>query len=483
MLMSCKDFTKNVGIIALTRMLTRLGGLLLLPIITKTLGPNDYGVWAQINITVSLLSPVALMGLSVGLIRFLSSERDIEKIREEFFSVLFLVVFTGLGTSLMLFFSSNFLATNLFNDVSKSYLIKAASFLILLGTVDEISLFYFRIFQQIKMFSMLNLFQTFGQLIFIYIFLSIGYGLLGVICALLIVQGLIFLISIHKIISQIGFSIPKFSRIRDYLKYSLPLTPNSLIRWITDSSDRYMISYFLGLSSVGIYSASYAIGNIIQLLIFPIQFVLFPEISKIYDEENIDKVKVYLSYSLKYFLLLAIPTVFGLSALSKPILEIFTTNEFISGSNAVPFIALSGLLAGVFQIVVNIINLVNKTRLNIYIQIFSAILNVILNICLIPSIGIVGAAIATLVSYTLMVMMCIHVSFKHFVFDLNLNFILKSILASSIMYESIFYISPSNIIGLVESVITGAIVYFVIMILIKGISENEINKIKNLLPL
>ncbi len=226
-----------------------------------------------------------------------------------------------------------------------------------------------------------------------------GFELLGVIFAVLIVQSLLFLISIFKIVSQIGFKAPRFKYIRDYLKYSVPLTPNSLIRWVTDSSDRYMVSYFLGLSQVGIYSASYAIGNLIHLFITPIQLILFPELSRLFDEGKIDEIKTYLSYSLKYFLLITIPAVFGLSALSKPILEILTTQEFIYGSIVIPFIAVSGLLAGIFQIVINITHLVKKTKFNLYIHSFAALLNIIFNFFLIPSIGIIGAAIATLISY------------------------------------------------------------------------------------
>ncbi|AKB23625.1 Polysaccharide biosynthesis protein [Methanosarcina sp. MTP4] len=477
--MPYRKFIKDVGLIGITQALIGLGGFFLLPVITKTLGSYDYGIWAQINITVSLLSPLALMGLSMGVVRFLSSEKDIEKIREGFFSVIFFVAFTGLLISIVVFLLSDFLAASIFKDISTSGFIKVGAFLILLSAIDQISIFYFRVSRQTETFAFLTLFQTLGQLILILSFLLMGFGLFGVISAVLIVQGLLFIISTYKIVSQIGFGIPKFNQIGEYLKYSAPLTPNSLIRWITDSSDRYMVSYFLGLSQVGIYSASYAIGSLIQLFITPIQFILFPELSRLFDEGKSDEVKVYLGNSMKYFLLIAIPAVFGLSALAKPMLEILTTQEFISGSIVIPFIALSGLLSGIFQIVINITHLVKKTKFNLYIHIFAALLNIVFNFLLIPSIGIVGAAIATLISYTLMVIVCILVSFKHIEFNLNFGFILKSIMASSIMFGVIFCLNPSNIMGLFGSVLLGAFVYLAIMILIKGISRNELNLIKN----
>ncbi|WP_243684978.1 lipopolysaccharide biosynthesis protein [Methanosarcina barkeri] len=77
--MANTKFIKDVGLIGITQALIGLSGFFLLPVITKTLGSYDYGIWAQINITVSLLSPLALMGLSMGVVRFLSSEKDNEK--------------------------------------------------------------------------------------------------------------------------------------------------------------------------------------------------------------------------------------------------------------------------------------------------------------------------------------------------------------------------------------------------------------------
>ena len=478
--MSFKTFIKDVGIIAFTQILTSLGGFLLLPIITKTLGSYDYGTWSQISITVYLLSPLALMGLSMGAVRYLSSETDKEKIREGFFSITIFVMFTGFIVSMLVFLLSDLLAATIFKDPNTTDLIKAGSFLILLSAIDQIAIFYFRIFRYIKIFSYLILFQVFGKLVLIFIFLNMGLGLLGVISAVLVIEILLFIIAMSIVISQIGFAIPRFSYISDYLKYSAPLTPISLIKWITDSSDRYMVGYFLGLSSVGVYSASYAIGNLVNLFVMPIQMILFPELSKLFDNGDIDKVKTYLSYSMRYFLFIAIPAVFGLYVLSKPILNILTTSEFASGSIVIPIIALSGLLAGVFQIVINITLIVKKTTFNMYIQIVAALLNIVFNFVLIPSIGILGAAIATLISYILMVIACIHISFKHITFDLNFIFISKCVVASSIMSIVVLSLDTDNIIELLIVSGLGAVIYPLILLSIKGFSKNELNMVKEL---
>ena len=302
---------------------------------------------------------------------------------------------TGSLASFLLYIFAEPLATFGFKDPHAAYFLQAGSLLILVNVIEPISLFYFRVFRQIKKFSYFTLFEAFGKLVFILVLLKIGYGLLGVIAATLLVQSIIILIAFLTIVSQIGFVIPRFTYIREYLQFSLPLTPNSLVRWVTESSDRYLVTYFLGLNSVGIYSAACSFGNLIQLFVSPLQLILFPELSKLFDENKIDEIEVYMSHSLRYFLLISVPAVFGISALAKPLLIIFTTKDFLSGWLVIPIIALSGLLAGIFQIFINTLLIVKKTKVPTYINFAAAVLNVLINLFLIPLIGIVGAALST----------------------------------------------------------------------------------------
>ena len=308
-----------------------------------------------------------------------------------------------------------------------------------------------------------------------------GYGLLGVIAATLLVQGIIISIAFLTIISQIGFVIPRFTHLKEYLQFSLPLTPNALIRWVTDSSDRYMVTYFLGLKSVGIYSAACSFGSLIQLLVTPLQLILLPELTKLYDENKIDEVTIYMSHSLRYFLLISIPAVFGLSALAKPLLSIFTTEDFLSGWFVIPVIALSGLLAGIVQIFINTLLIVKKTKVQTYINFAAAVLNVLINLLLIPSIGIVGAAISTLLAYFFMAILCTRMSLKYFKHDFYFHDIAKSILSSVAMYFFVSHFEILSIRKLLEVAVMGVLVYLFVMFLLGGFSEHERSLIKRYL--
>ncbi|WP_292389041.1 flippase [Methanosarcina sp. UBA5] len=480
-MVSYRKFVKDVGLIGTVQILTSLGTFFLLPIITKTLGTYDYGLWAQINIIVSLISSLALMGLSAGFVRFLSAETDQKTIREAVYSILSFVTISGFLASLLVYMFAEPLATFVFKDPKATYFIQAGSALILLSVVESISLFYFRVFRQIKKYSYFTLFETFGKLFFILILVKVGYGLLGIIGATILVQGSIVLISLVIMVSQIGFIIPRFTHIKEYLQFSLPLTPSSLVRWITESSDRFLVNYFLGLGSAGVYSAAYSIGTLIQLLVTPLQVILLPELSKLFDENKLDQVKIYLSSSLRYFLLITVPAVFGLSALAKPLLGIFTTQDFLSGWLVIPIVAFSGLLAGVFQIFVNIMFLVKETKSTTYINIIAAVSNVLLNLLLIPSIGFIGAALSTLISYFLMIVLCIYVSRKHFVFDYYYYDIAKSILSSFGMYLFVSHFAISSIFELFEIAGMGVLIYVVMMFMVGGFSDHELSLIRKYL--
>ncbi len=476
-----KSFANDVAIIGITTILINLGGFIILPVITKTLGAYDYGIWSQISVTVSLLSSTALMGLSMALVRFLAVEKDPDRIREGFYSISLVVALSGLMISLIVFYLADIIAIKIFSDAGTSEYIKAGSFLVLLTALDQIAMFYFRTFKQIRTYAFITLFNTFGRLALILGLLHIGLGLMGIIAAVLIIQIMAFLGAISCIINQIGFAFPKFNIIKEYLRYGLPLTPNSLIRWITDSSDRYIVGILLGMNAVGIYSAAYAIGSLIQLLVTPIQLILFPELSKMYDESRLDEVKFYLSYSLKYFLFLGIPSVIGISVLSRAILEILTKPEFVTGSMVIPFVALAGLLSGIFQIVINITHLLKKTQFNLYIHIIAASANLLFNIMLIPMIGILGAAIATFISYLLMVTVAFYISFKQISFEIDWSFIAKSIISSALMAATIVAIYPEDLLKLLIAISFGGIVYLVVIVALGGFEKKEKEAIKRII--
>ncbi|KAF5431164.1 Membrane protein involved in the export of O-antigen and teichoic acid, partial [Candidatus Methanophagaceae archaeon] len=303
----------------------------------------------------------------------------------------------------------------------------------------------------------------------------------GAVIGLLISSFFVFLIQACIILSEIGVKIPKFTHMREYLAFSIPTVPSNLSSWVVNSSDRYVIGIFLGTAFVGYYSPGYALGSMINMFLAPLTFMLPAVLSKYYDENNMNEVKTILRYSLKYFLLLAIPAAFGLSLLSKPILTILSTPEIASeGYLITPFVAASALLFGAYAVIAQVIVLKKRIEITGTIWITAAILNLGLNVIFVPYIGILGAAITTLLAFTLALILTSYYSFKYFKFDVNFGFILKSIFASIVMSLVIIKWNPVGILNVLILIGVCAVVYAAILLLLKGVKKEEIKFFKEL---
>lgn len=474
-------FSKEISLVLIANVCTSLFAFIQLAVLTKWLGVNLYGIWSVINVTIMLIVPIASLSFGASIIRFLSIEKNKLIIKEDFSSSFSTILIFGFILLITLCFFSDYIAINVLKNVNYSFYIKLASILIILISLHSLTVAFLRTFRKIKLYSTLTVIQYLSQVILICFSLLLNFKLTGVIISFIINWFLFTAINFFIIYKEVGFQLPKFTRSKIYLKYGIPLIPNFGIMWVISLSDRYIISYFLDNVATGIYSAAYILSNQAGFLLGAITVVLFPAISKSFDEQNIKETKNYLKYSLKYFFLFSIPATFGLWILAKPILQIFTTTKFLSGEIIIPFIALGSIFGGLFQICIYIVHLVKKTYLTIRLLTISAVLNIVLNIILIPRMGIIGAAIATLISYGILGLLTLMVTRKYLSFSIDFISLIKSVIASIIMSIFLWLIQPWSIISLLLSILLGSIIYFTVIILIKGLGKKELIFIRNLI--
>jgi len=474
--MPYKRFIKDVGLVGLTRLITALKGLIILPIITKLLGAENYGIWAQLIITLSLITPIAILGLPYTLVRFLAAEKDEKEIRDGIWSVFIIIFAVALIICIILFLFSGHIS-KFFG--SEKILVQILALTIIFECLNQVFFSIFRAFQKIGKYSSFMIFQTLGEMGLVATTIFLGYGLFGAVLSLLVIRGTNFLIMGSYIIKEIRIKLPKFLRIKEYLHFGLPTIPGNISSWIIQSSDRYLIGFYFGTLFVGYYAPAYVIGNSIGLFIMPLIFILPAILSKLYDENKTNKVKIHLKYSLKYFLTIGIPSVFGVSVLSKQLLSIFSTSEIARQSyHIVPFIALSILLYGIYAIIVQILALVKKTKINGIILMAVAFLNLGLNFIFIPRFGILGAAITTLIAYTLALTLTWRYSFREFQFEIDWKFILKCIFASILMTIFILWFNPIGLLKTIIAIISSALVYGILILLFRGFGRKEIEFLK-----
>lgn len=471
-------FAKDVLIMGLAQLIISLRGLILLPLIAKLLGATGYGTWVQAVITLALIAGFTDLGIGFSFIRFLAAEADREKIRHGFFSILITVFSLSSLSALILFLFAGPVAKSLFGGQEATNIVQLCALILPFYSINFLFLFFFRTFRKMKLYASLMLAQTFVELAIIAGLVLAGWGIFGAVLAILITYFVTDLVMFFMISRQIGLSFPpleSFARVKDYVRFGAPLVLSNFSWWVANTSDRYVIAAFLGIALTGIYSAAYSLGSIVTMYVSPLNMVLVPTLAYLYDTNQIEDVKTHLSFSLKYFLLLAIPSAAGLYLLAKPILQILATTEFASAAPKVlPFVVAAMVLHGVYGLIMHPIMLVKKTGIIGIAWSIAGALNLGLNLILVPRFGIVAAAITTLISFAVAIGITSYTAFKYLKFEIDWAFISKSLVATGVMSGVVLLSNPEGLLHLLGTVVVGVIVYALAIYLMRGIGNDEI---------
>ena len=473
------QFVKRIGIVGIANILISLSGLIFIPIITKNFSTADYGVWAQVNTTIALVPNIVNLGLPYTMVRFLAAEKDKSKIRTSFYSMMALVLASTLVmVAIFLIFAGPICETLFDGSMQIMYIVTAISFL---ACLNLMLLSYFRTFQKIAHYCSFLVLQTYiGVGVSIVLTLT-GQPIEVVVLGLLTGYLFVFIVMAILILKDLGLSV-KLKSLSEELKFALPTVPNNVSSWVVDSSDKYVIGIFLGSAAVGCYSPGYALGSILLMLLSPFAILLPAVLPQYWEAGDMDKVDTFLSYSMKYYLLIAVPAAVGMSLLSKPLLEILTTDIIASqGYMITPLVALGAIFMGIYGITNNIIILEKKTTILGHIWISVAVLNIVFNIVAVPYLGIFGAGLVTLICYFFAFIVTVYYSKKYAKLPFDGKSIVKILIASAVMGIFVAIASPSGIVNILIVIAIAVVIYFAVILLIKAIDKKEIDLLKSML--
>ena len=473
-------FIQRIGLVGLTNILISLSSLIFIPIITKSFTTAEYGMWAQVNTTIALVPNIANLGLPYTMVRFLSAEKDKEKIKDSFYPMISLTFISTIIICLLFLIFGNTIANALFNgSMQVLYITTAISFF---ACMNLMLISFFRTFQQMKRYSLFLVLQSYiGVFVSIYLTYA-GYNIETVVLGLLTGYVAVFIMMAFLIVKYLGIGIGKWSNLKEQLAFALPTIPSNVSSWVVDSSDKYVIGILIGSVAVGCYSPGYALGSILLMFLSPFAVLLPAVLPEHYEKGDIREVDKYLSYSMKYYLLLTVPAAVGMSVLSKPLLYIITTPEIALGGYMVtPFVCLGAIFMGMYGITNNIMILEKNTMILGKLWIVVAISNIVLNLLLVPYLNILGAAIATLICYILAFAVTAIASKKTMRLPFNMKELLKIVVAASIMGIAVYLMHPIGIVNVLISIIAGVIIYFAVIFILKAVTFKEIAIFKDLL--
>lgn len=429
------ELTKNTILYGISTIGVKIISLLLLPLYTSKIDTDSMGSITIVSTTISILIPLLTLGFSTGIIRF-SLDNSYKK--EEVLSSLF-SIWLFANIILLIFFPLLTLIKSI-----NGYLIYFYG-IFLFNTFDILISQFVRGNERTKVFAISGIIKTtvlgFSNIVFLVFF---NFGAEGYLISIILshVFSILYLVIFgieRKILFKMRFNYIVF---KDISKFSLPFIPNSLSWWINNASDKYLILYFLGTKFTGIYS----VASRIQTLLITVT-TIFNQAWQISAVKKFDK-KESTEYYSKIFNLYCsflIVTSSFIIFLSPLLAKYLFLNEYYVGWRCIPFLTIAMQMGALTSYYDAIIVSTKKTKTIFYATMVGAFSNTLLNIILIPQIGILGAAIATLVSYTLIFILRV-ISIRKTIGKIDIN--IKIIILFLFVYiQSVLQISSNNLIN------------------------------------
>lgn len=184
---------------------------------------------------------------------------------------------------------------------------------------------------------------------------------------------------------------------RQMLRYCIPLIPTAIFWWIMGVSDRYMVKWFLGGAANGIYAVAYKIPTILTILatVFMDAWQLSAITESSGDRESHLQFygKIWETFASAIFLGAG-----GIIAFSPLLIRILADEPYFSAWRYIPMLTLSMVAAAFSSFMGSVYVVTKKSTASFWMSLVGAGTNILLNLWLIPEIGIQGAATATFAS-------------------------------------------------------------------------------------
>jgi len=458
------NITKKSGIVFIGRIIATIFGFFFSLAAARLMGADVYGKLMYVTVIITMLSLITKLGLTQGLVQFVSKLTDKAK-KEERNSIIsfsFLIVFIfSIFLSIILFIFSEFIAVNIFNNAELTLLLKIMSPILILLSLIELTPGIFRGLKIVKYQVMgRDLIQSFIRLLAVLILGYMGYKINGLVAAYYLSMAVSLIYLTYKVytLNLFGKIKSKFSySYKEILIFSAPLLVSSILHYSISKVDIFMIGYFLNTSSVGIYTIALKIGTLSNFLLFSINSMFAPNITTLYYNNQIIKLKKLYQVITKWIFAINLSVFFLFLIVSKDVMNVFGA-EFTVGWLALILITAGQVVnAGVGSAgLINIMTGYPKSEL--YVSIIVFIINVTLNYFLIPIYGIEGAAFASLISIGIMNLLRLYILYNRLEFlPYNKNYL--HVIYSALIALIISYLLNSflDLYYLIQLVIIGSV--------------------------
>ena len=446
---------KNFSVLTIASLGTKVISIILIPLYTSIISTYEYGEFDIICNTIVLFVPIMSLNICESIIRFCIENIDDRKLilgianKYMMIGTVFFAIFLLINYNIQLISPFN-------NHLILTSLIFLSSLIVTLITS------YAKAIDLIKELAISGLISSlvtaFCNVLFLLKFeMRIDGFLLAVILGE-VVQ-CIYLGYKTNILSNIQLADFRIDTIleKKMLIYSIPLAFNSLFWWINSSSDRYIISFVCGLEATGIYSMAYRIPSLLSLINNVFNQAWTISAIREYNSKERDSFfsMVFRTYN---YLIIIICSLIVIG--NKMIALVLFKKEFFLAWKCAPLLLVSFVFGSSAGFLGCIYSAMKKTRITSITVMCGALINIILNMLLVRRYSIIGAALATLVSYLVVFIIRYLVILKKY--KINISIKRECLMYSVLIIQAIIAVYIVNLIVMY----TLEILLFVVLIVI-----------------
>ncbi len=466
-----KRLGKDSLIYGLGNMASRFIGLLLLPIYTRVFSPADYGIMDVIATMTTLASIVLAAGSGSALnFYFFKYSDPIERRKTLSTTSVYLLGINVLVAVGVWFMAEHISLLAFGRSVYAKYLrvaILSVPFASFIGLSLNIIRLQRRPWAYIS-FTISQLLLT--TLLNIYLVVYLRVGIIGVFWTNLIVASFFSIVSIVMNRSFLKITALSYSRMVEILRYGLPLVIGGLSMWSINSVDRFFLVTYSTLDQVGLYSVGLRLASAVGFITWAFRLANAPFQFEMSSSE--DAPTIY-SLTLTYFVLIVSFLCVPLALFAKPVLRLLTTATYQEAYVVVGLAAYSAAAYGMYQIIGVGLLVMKKTFLSGVAIGIGAIANVIFLYFLVPPFGMVGAALAVLLTHLTVLILLFVLAQRTYPVPYNLKRVFSTLLCAGIVIGVGMIFSTKNIVIEILSASGLFISYIILLSVFSVITMNE----------
>lgn len=473
-----KKTVKHTAVYSLGNISTKLVGFILLPLYTTHLSTEEYGVLAILQAIAQILIGIFGLSLPTAMMRWAAPETDLYKQKSIVFTTLVATIIIAVALSIILLPMSELFSVELFYSADYKTYFAFLFLAVSAGIINNVPLSLIRLKEQAGFYVIVT------TLKFILIVLCNVYfvahqeiGVEGIIISELIGHLFVIFVTIPVTVKN---SISKFNwpAFLGMIKYGAPLVFSIVFTFILTLGDRFIIKFFLGDSSVGIYSLGHRIGSVINMLIlqsFQLGFVPLA-----YKKLNDPNAKRYYSKVLTYYTLVLVSAGMALSIFSKELITLLAKNkEYWIAYSVVPIIAFAFVLKGIQYTFALSFHYTKKTGYSAVIFVIGAIINLTLNMALVPKYDFLGAAASLLIAVILMMILSYYFGQRVYKIPYEILRIYKMLFAGLLIYVVSLFTSEMDFWNAVFVKIILILLFPILLYILKVFDNIEIESFKH----